>query len=580
MRTYILPTAAAVLLGSLAALAGCSSTTAEDVGDAEGAASTAEDLQTAKDVVALLGGDAGKCKQCHGVNAAKVKAWGTTMSTVDAACFAPAGLSPQQRIDCLRQDPANPASPFSAKRLGLYAAGVPEQQFKDLFKAAYPTTWETEYKSFSAKAKMPRAGTDMSEAEFAKVKGWVLKGMPQLDQAFGAPPVNPPAGNCTPSTTPALAQHIADMKTQGWGAKLADQATPMFGCADTTNPLSCMSNLPDATAQFGAPGANQKLRTIYAQNLESHYWVRSSADGRYVGFGMNDSAKIVDLDKPGKPIDVAADYDPFFLPSNDGFAFAGAKDDGSIKICKQSLLRDVGDSASPRVGLDESKCASMSQNVYMSIGTSLDGLRYFMTYGNHANDDGGNDIQAQLPADFGPNSRTALVAMVNNGQSYKAQAQIVMNLPNEGDMMMSPSTQVAATRFGDAQHSFGYKLRFLKANVSAAGALTVDTPEAATICMPGQKAGFSFDERFMVTHQYVDRSQPDQAQLPAGSSNIMLADLLTGKIVRITTVKAGQYALYPHFRADGWLYFLVRDMNADKEYIVASDAALQAEATP
>jgi len=28
---------------------------------------------------------------------------------------------------------------------------------------------------------------------------WVLKGMPQLDQAFGAPPVDPgPAGPCTP----------------------------------------------------------------------------------------------------------------------------------------------------------------------------------------------------------------------------------------------------------------------------------------------------------------------------------------------------------------------------------------------
>jgi hypothetical protein len=154
-----------------------------------------------------------------------------------------------------------------------------------------------------------------------------------------------------------------------------------------------------------------------------------------------------------------------------------------------------------------------------------------------------------------------------------------MAFPNEGDMMMSPSSKLAATRFGDDQHSYGYKLRFLKPNM-ATSPMTVETPMAATICMPGQKAGFSFDERFMVTHQYVDRSQPDQAQLPAGSSNIMLADLATGKIVRITTTKAGQFALYPHFRADGWLYFLVRDMRANQEYIVASDAALRLEATP
>jgi len=37
---------------------------------------------------------------------------------------------------------------------------------------------------------------------------------------------------------------------------------------------------------------------------------------------------------------------------------------------------------------------------------------------------------------------------------------------------------------------------------------------------------------------------------------------------------AGQYALYPHFRSDGWIYFLVRDKVSNKEYAVASDAAL------
>ena len=37
-----------------------------------------------------------------------------------------------------------------------------------------------------------------------------------------------------------------------------------------------------------------------------------------------------------------------------------------------------------------------------------------------------------------------------------------------------------------------------------------------------------------------------------------------------------QYALYPHFRADGWLYFLVRDMNGTgKETLVATDVVLK-----
>jgi len=42
----------------------------------------------------------------------------------------------------------------------------------------------------------------------------------------------------------------------------------------------------------------------------------------------------------------------------------------------------------------------------------------------------------------------------------------------------------------------------------------------------------------------------------------------------VTNVKAGQMAIFPHFRSDGWIYFLVRDLNSSKEYVVASDAAL------
>ena len=47
-----------------------------------------------------------------------------------------------------------------------------------------------------------------------------------------------------------------------------------------------------------------------------------------------------------------------------------------------------------------------------------------------------------------------------------------------------------------------------------------------------------------------------------------------GVYVNRKKMKAGQHALYPHWRADGWLYFLVRDSNNNKETLVASDAAL------
>jgi hypothetical protein len=40
----------------------------------------------------------------------------------------------------------------------------------------------------------------------------------------------------------------------------------------------------------------------------------------------------------------------------------------------------------------------------------------------------------------------------------------------------------------------------------------------------------------------------------------------------------GQFAIFPHFRSDGWIYYEVRDGNTKKEYIVVSDAAIRAEA--
>jgi hypothetical protein len=349
-------------------------------------------------------------------------------------------------------------------------------------------------------------------------------------------------------------------------------------CAAGAAATDCLADKPDATTTYANTTVAQTMRQLHKQNLQSHYWVRSSADGRYTGYGMDDSAAIVDLSKPegSQPINVEADYDPYFLPSNDGFAFAGSHAGGGISLCKQTLLSDVAASASPSISLSESKCTSVGNNVYMSIGTALDGSRYFMTFGSHENDDGGNEQTTPLPAGFSATARTVFTPMVNNGLAYQAQPTVTVNTPFEGDMMLSPSSQIAATLFGNGSRQLGYRIRFIKPQQSAAG-LAIQTPLAAEVCMRGQKPNFSFDERFVVTHQYVDHNDPDEAQLPEGSSNVVMADLATGKQYRLTTMKAGQFALYPHFRADGWLYFAIRDMSAKVEYIVATDAALRVQ---
>jgi hypothetical protein len=45
-------------------------------------------------------------------------------------------------------------------------------------------------------------------------------------------------------------------------------------------------------------------------------------------------------------------------------------------------------------------------------------------------------------------------------------------------------------------------------------------------------------------------------------------------------MQPGQYALFPHFRSDGWIYFMVRTFGGETEYVVASDAALLLEGLP
>jgi hypothetical protein len=73
---------------------------------------------------------------------------------------------------------------------------------------------------------------------------------------------------------------------------------------------------------------------------------------------------------------------------------------------------------------------------------------------------------------------------------------------------------------------------------------------------------------------YASASDPDfQARVASPTANVFLLDLATGVSRRITDVLPGQEAVFPHFRSDGWIYFIVKGATAG-EVIAASDAAL------
>ena len=61
--------------------------------------------------------------------------------------------------------------------------------------------------------------------------------------------------------------------------------------------------------------------------------------------------------------------------------------------------------------------------------------------------------------------------------------------------------------------------------------------------------------------------------LNGNTANLFLLDLVTGESRRITDMAPGQMAVFPHFRSDGWIYFVVKNATSG-EVIAASDAAL------
>ena len=532
--------------------AACATTTS---GTSSSEATNATDLQLARSSVTLING---KCTTCHTAGEDDIRGWGVSLQAIDAQCLDTSlALTAQQRVDCLK-DPDT--QEFSAARLGLYASGVGQPLFEDLFKAAYGAdAYAAPYAAFKSAAGMPAGNRPSFDASgFATIRSWAQKGEPNLDDVINTPG----SSACVPSTTPELSAHIASMATEGWGARLADASTPMARCGTATAAADCLTALPDLTATWGAAGTTQTLRQLRALTGRSSYWVRSSADGRYAAFGGSPS-KIVDLESDTTQITVSAPYDPGFFPNNDGFSFAGTSQ--GISVCRQSVLLNAF-ATTHNVTFTEAGCSHVIDTVYQSIGASLDGSLYFMATGSHTNDAGSSS--GPLSAAFGDTATTTLTPMFNDGTKYVPGTNVLVSVPNEGDQQLSPSNKILVTRFGQDGTTAGYHLRMLTPTITPAAAggqptVTVDAKVVGTVCIAGGKGQMSFNERFLAVHQYT-----------SNTSDIYVNDLKTGEQIRVTKMAAGQHALYPHFRADGWLYFLVRDGNTGKETLVGSDVSL------
>jgi hypothetical protein len=245
-----------------------------------------------------------------------------------------------------------------------------------------------------------------------------------------------------------------------------------------------------------------------------------------------------------------------------------------------------------QVTMTEPECTSLTSiGLYEHVG-AIAGGDHFAIDSRFVSDDGGHGPTLRDPyANFSSSASMGFIPLLFDGVKFTDKAQITVPAAFEGDAVLSPSARLAVTRVaGPDDEQLGFVLR--KVVATPAGATyTIQTPEIARYCVSGGKPGFSYDERWMVYHHYVTPTDADAVELgfadamdpgfapykTLGAANVYLLELATGNVVRITNMRPGQYALFPHFRSDGWIYAVIRDNNADHEYMVASDAALLAE---
>ncbi|MGE0547938.1 MAG: PPC domain-containing protein [Kofleriaceae bacterium] len=498
--------------------------------------------------------------------------------------------APLDVVNCFRMEPSNPSSPFTPTKTGIYAAAAHLGWFQDLFKTAYPEgengntadTWALEYGNFKRRVQMPKGNHPrFSQGELDIVAEWFARGLPKAGDYI---PTDSGPRSCTPSISSAVQNHVNTMETQGWEAINRARGLQMYGCGSAVDPRECLTSKPDAqTKPYGQGWTNfGKLRVLRELSFRTVYWMRSSPDGRFVANGANndDGGVISDL-QTNKDISVKAAYDPGFFPDNHGWLFQGTPIDAGF--CTMGLLLRNPD----RINFSESACSAVNAvGLYQHLGAATDGGDYFAINSGFESDDPGGVVNHDPEAGFGESANITIVPMIFDGTRYTSKPSVESDTPHEGDSVLSPSSKLVISRIGNEDEQVGYVLRKLNATPNASS-YDISTTEIARYCVKGAKPAISFDEKYFVAHHYV--SEADYADLgyasatdPAfqdllskGASNIILVNMLTGARTRVTTMHPGQYAIYPHFRSDGWIYFLVRDEINDKEYVVGSDAALR-----
>lgn len=534
----------------------------------------------------------GTCGDCHGVTKQKLRYWRALSDTSLATCLSDLAISSvesaRETIRCMRELEMETAD-FEAKKLGIFAVATKLPWFAALFDVAYGDEGPARLAEFQASAGMPKPGfLELTQDQFDVVAEWFARGLPMLDDTLRG---DPPPTTCESGVSADVAVHVTAMRTSGWKALDRAAMMAMHGCAAGAATLDCLSSYPLASStDYGATWDHKygPIRVLKEHAYASAYWTRSSPDGRFVAHGVAGMAPsaVYDLQR-SEYVQVNAKYDPAFFPDNTGFVFQG----GQRNICPVSVLT----SNPSTVTMQEPGCRRIDnlglyQHVGRGIGANAD---YFNLDNKFESDDGGKSPTLGDPmASFDQGAYSSFSALVFNGTQYNLRGTVDISTPFEGDTVLSHSSGLTMARVaGPGDRQIGYVLRKVITTPSDSS-YAYTAPEVARYCFSGGKVGFSFDERWVAFHHYV--TDADAVELgfsgpndpgfapyrTLGAANIYLLELTTGVRERLTNMAPGQYALYPHFRADDWMYAQVRDLNTDMEYTIAHPAAVVLDSSP
>jgi hypothetical protein len=595
--------------------------------DSEVADEALSSEQLGRKALAIMGakvdGAQVQCNRCHDVNKATLTKWQADYQTT-VKFIGDGRRSVDNRLNYMRRDPEDATSMFSPAKLGFLTAGSHFGGSAAVDKRRHPATYkqsqifeklfagrDDEYVKFRNETLMPIEPEydRLSASEYNTIATWLDKGMPKLNELL---PEDARPTSCTDDFT-QLKAHASAIKSKSWASMNKDNRVPMFACDAGAKTVDCFKQqfggkdifASAADKDYGRTWAEDGsvVRVLRELEYKTFYWTRTSADGRFVANGRSgggsDGAVIADLaaslDPSGpktRDIGASARYDPDFWPDNKGFMFQGTPNGGVF--CAQSLLTNP---ATTRVSFSEPQCSKLNTvGLYQTVGQRIGDnsvADHFVVNGKFASDNPGQTASDHdLSATFGPDAKAVIRVMFARGNDaeagYEVKQSVELPTPFEGDIMMSRSSSLLGARVAGENGPLGYQVRQVTSVFGGDGYRFTLKP-VGRICMPGNKANFSFDERFLVTHHYLTREDfaSDAEFAPykeKGGSDIYITDFVTGKKLRVTRMAAGQFALFPHFRSDGWIYFMVRDASdpaGKKEFIAASDWAVrQLDATP